>query len=164
MPAALPTGLTSAQALRVIGLEGPNTVAEPKRHPIAQAAAKFWAPVPWMLESTIVMQLCLGEYPEAAAIAVLLVFNAALSFFQEDRAQATVDALKSRLALTASARRDGAWQTLPAPELVRGDIVKLSLGAVVPADVRLISGAVLVDQSMLTGESVPAEAGPDFET
>ena len=117
-----------------------------------------------MLEATLVLQLGLGEYPEAGAIGFLLVFNAALAFFQEGRAQATLDALTSRLAVTASARRDGTWKMLPAPGLVRGDVVKLSLGAVVPADLRLIRGAVLVDQSMLTGESVPAEAGPGFET
>jgi H+-transporting ATPase len=87
-----------------------------------------------------------------------------LGFFQEGRAQATLEALKSRLAVTASARRDGVWKTLPAAELVQGDVVKLSLGAVVPGDVRLIGGSVLVDQSMLTGESVPIEAGPGFET
>jgi len=87
-----------------------------------------------------------------------------LGFFQEGRAQATLEALKSRLAVTASARRDGRWTTLAVAELVQGDVVKLSLGAIVPADVRLIDGAVLVDQSMLTGESVPIEAGAGFET
>jgi H+-transporting ATPase len=110
------------------------------------------------------LQLALGEYVEASAIAFLLVFNAGLGFLQEGRAQATLDALKSRLPLTASARRDGVWKTLSAAELVEGDVIKLSLGAVVPADVRLIDGSVLIDQSMLTGESVPIEAGPGFET
>ena len=157
-------GLSSAEAARRLAADGANSVAQETQHPIGRAVKKFWAPVPWMLESTIVLQLGLGEYPEAAAIAVLLVFNAALGFFQEGKAQATLDALKSRLAVSASARRDGAWKTLSAPDLVRGDVVKLSLGAVVPADVRLIRGAVLIDQSMLTGESVPAEAGPGFET
>ena len=85
-------------------------------------------------------------------------------FFQEGRAQATLAALKSRLALNASVRRDGAWTTVPAAELVPGDIVKLSLGAVVAADVRLTDGRVLLDQSMLTGESVPIEAGPGLQT
>jgi H+-transporting ATPase len=117
-----------------------------------------------MLEAAILLQLALGEYVEASAVAFLLVFNAGLGFFQEGRAQATIEALKSRLAVTASARRDGVWKTLSAAELVQGDVVKLSLGAVVPADVRLIDGSVLVDQSMLTGESVPLEAGSGFET
>jgi H+-transporting ATPase len=117
-----------------------------------------------MLEAAIVMEIVLGKYVEAAIIALLLAFNAALGFFQEGRAQATLAALKSRLALNASVRRDNAWSTVPATTLVPGDIVKLSLGAVVAADVRLLEGGVLLDQSMLTGESVPVEAGAGFET
>ena len=128
------------------------------------ALAKFWAPVPWMLEAAIILQTVLHEYVEAAVIAGLLVFNAALGFFQEGRAQATLAALKSRLALTASVRRDGAWKNIPATELVPGDTVKLSLGGVVAADVKLLEGSVLLDQSMLTGESVPIEAGPGLQT
>src|SRR6202020_296586 len=92
-------------------------------------------------------------------IALLLVFNAALGLFQESRAQATLAALKSRLALSASVQRDGVWRTVPATELAVGDVVKLSLGAVVAADVKLTGGEVLLDQSMLTGESIPIEAG-----
>jgi H+-transporting ATPase len=129
-------------------------------HPINRALQKLWAPVPWMLEAAVLLQLVLREYVEASAVTFLLVFNAGLGFFQESRAQATLDALKSRLPLTASARRDGVWKTLSAAELVEGDVVKLSLGAVVLADVRLIDGSVLIDQSMLTGESVPIEADP----
>ena len=133
-------------------------------HPLRMAIEKFWAPVPWMLEAAVALELALGKYVEAAIIAVLLVFNAALGLFQESRAQATLAALKSRLALNASVRRDGAWKTIPAGELVPGDVVKLSLGAVVAADVRLTGGEVLLDQSMLTGESVPIEASAGFQT
>src|ERR1700677_2987862 len=128
------------------------------------ALEKFWAPVPWMLEAAIVVELALGKYVEAAIIALLLVFNATLGLFQESRAQATLAALKSRLALTASVQRDGVWKTLPATDLVPGDLVKLSLGGVVAADVKLTSGEVLLDQSMLTGESVPIEAGAGLQT
>jgi H+-transporting ATPase len=117
-----------------------------------------------MLEAAIVLEIVLGKYVEAAIIAGLLVFNAALGFFQEGRAQATLAALKSRLALNASVKRDNAWTTVPATQLVVGDVVKLSLGAVVAADVRLTEGSVLLDQSMLTGESVPIEAGAGFNT
>ena len=92
------------------------------------------------------------------------MFNAALGLFQESRAQATLAALKSRLAMNASVRRDGTWKTIPAAELVPGDVVKLSLGAVVAADVRLTGGEILLDQSMLTGESIPIEAGAGVET
>jgi H+-transporting ATPase len=117
-----------------------------------------------MLEAAIVLELVLGKYVEAAIIALLLAFNAALGFLQEGRAQATLAALKSRLALNAVVKRDNAWTTVPAADLVVGDVVKLSLGAVVAADVRLTDGSVLLDQSMLTGESVPIEAGAGFAT
>jgi H+-transporting ATPase len=133
-------------------------------HPARRAIEKLWAPIPWMLEAAIVLEVVLGKYIEAGIIAVLLVFNAALGFFQESRAQATLAALKKRLAMTASVRRDGAWKNLPAAELVRDDIVKLSLGGVVPADVEVIEGNILLDQSMLTGESIGTEAGPGFQT
>ncbi len=157
-------GLTSGEADRRRAAGGANVVQDVVQTPINRALRKFWAPVPCMLEAAVLLQLALGEYVEASAVAVLLIFNAGLGFFQEGRAQTTLEALKSRLAVTTSARRDGAWKTLAATDLVQGDVVKLSLGAVVPADVKLIDGSVLVDQSMLTGESVPIEAGPGFET
>src|SRR5271163_1554724 len=117
-----------------------------------------------MLEGAVLLEMALGKYVEAAIIAALLIFNAALGLFQESRAQATLAALKSRLALNASVRRDGAWKIIPAADLVPGDMVKLSLGGVVGADVRLDEGEVLLDQSMLTGESVPIEAGAGAQT
>jgi H+-transporting ATPase len=133
-------------------------------HPLRNAVAKFWAPVPWLLEASIVLELALNKYYEAAVIASLLIFNAALAYFQEGRAQATLAALKSRLALNASVQRDGAWKTVPAGELVCGDLVKLSLGGVVAADVHLTGGSIELDQSMLTGESLPIEAGAGVDT
>ena len=133
-------------------------------HPLRNALTKFWAPVPWLLEASIVLELVLHKYYEAAVIAALLVFNAALAYFQEGRAQATLAALKSRLALNASVQRDGDWKTVPAAELVCGDLVKLSLGGVVAADVHLTGGSVELDQSMLTGESLPIEAGAGVDT
>jgi H+-transporting ATPase len=160
---AVATGLTTEEARSRLATNGANAVQDVVAHPINRALSKLWAPVPWMLEVAVVLPLALGEYVEASAIAVLLLLNAGLSFIQEAGAHATLEALRARLAVTASARRDGAWKALPAPDLVPGDVVKLSLGAVVPADVRLMEGAVLIDQSMLTGESVPTEAGPGFE-
>ncbi len=156
-------GLSSDEARSRLEKFGPNAVADTALHPLRRALTKFWAPVPWMLEAAIVLEVALGKYVEAAIIAVLLAFNAALGFFQEGRAQATLVALKSRLALNACVRRDNAWATVPAAALVSGDIVKLSLGAVVAADVHLTGGSVLLDQSMLTGESVPVEAAAGFE-
>jgi len=157
-------GLSSDEARARLEKSGPNDMPDTAMRPWRMALAKFWAPVPWMLEAAVILQLVLHEYVEAAVIAALLVFNAALGFFNEGRAQATLAALKSRLALTASVRRDGAWKNIPASELVQGDTVKLSLGGVVAADVKLVDGSILLDQSMLTGESVPIEAGPGLQT
>jgi H+-transporting ATPase len=163
-PDTEPAGLSSDDAKRRLQKDGPNAIAQTTIAPWRGALGKFWAPVPWMLELAIVLQIALGAYVEGAVIAALLIFNAALGFFQEGRAQATLDALKSQLALIASVRRDSVWKEVPAADLVTGDIVKLSLGAIVGADVRLISGSVLLDQAMLTGESLPVEAGPDLST
>lgn len=159
-----PAGLTSAEAGLLFEKSGPNTMPDASSHPARRAIEKLWAPIPWMLEAAIVLELVLGKFVEAGIIAVLLVFNAALGFFQEGRAQATLAALKKRLALTASVRRDQVWKKLPAADLVPGDVVKLSLGEVVPADVKMLDGNVLLDQSMLTGESIGSEAGPGFQT
>jgi H+-transporting ATPase len=154
-----PSGLTTAEAQLRLVRYGPNVMPDTTQHPFQRALEKVWAPVPWMLEGAAILELALGKYFESAVIAGLLLFNAVIGLVQEGRAQRTLDALKSRLAMTASVRRNGDWVTLPATDLVPGDIVKLSLGGVVAADVTLISGSVLLDQSMITGESVPAEAG-----
>ena len=152
------------EARRRLEKSGANTMPDASVHPLRMALEKFWTPVAWMLEAAVVLQLVLGDYVEAGVIAALLVFNAALGLVQEGRAQATLAALKSRLALTATVRRDGNWMSLPAAELVSGDVVKLSLGGVVAADVTLVDGEILLDQSMLTGESVPIEAGAGVKT
>ena len=157
-------GLTSSEAQSRLVKYGPNAMPNTTIRPWRLMLSKFWAPVPWMLEAAILLQVVLHEYVEGTVIALLLVFNAALGFFQETRAQATLSALKSRLALTASVRRDGVWKNIPATELVPGDTLKLSLGGVVAADAKLVGGSILLDQSMLTGESVPIEAGPGLQT
>jgi len=157
-------GLTSQLARDRLAKSGPNTMPDASVHPLRMALEKFWTPVAWMLEAAVVLQIVMGAYIEAGIIALLLVFNAALGLFQEGRAQATLTALKSRLALTATVRRDGNWKSLPAAELVSGDVIKLSLGGVVAADVTLVDGEILLDQSMLTGESVPIEAGAGVKT
>jgi H+-transporting ATPase len=150
-------GLSTAEARRRRAEFGPNAVVEEHVQPLVRVARHFWAPVPWMLEATIVLQFAIGQRLTGALIAALLVFNVILGVFQENRASAALALLKQRLALKSRVRRDGAWVDLPAADLVPGDIVKISLGDVVPADVVLLSGSLLVDQSMLTGESIPVE-------
>jgi len=156
--AADPPGLTSTEAARRMAEFGANIVTD-KAPPRWRAFAdKFWSPVPWMLEAAILLQLGLGEHLEAAIVAALLLFNAVLGFIQEGRAGGAVAALRKQLAPSALARRDGRWLRLAASEVVPGDVIRLSLGAMIPADATIVSGAILVDQSMLTGESVPADA------
>ena len=162
--APAPGGLSSGEARARLAKSGPNAMPDTSVHPLRTAIGKFWSPVPWMLEAAIVLQLVLGKYVEAGIIAGLLVFNAVLGLFQESRAQATLAALKSRLALNASVCRDGKWSTIAAADLVPGDVVKLSLGGIVAADMRLLSGNTLLDHSMLTGESVPIEATVGTQT
>jgi hypothetical protein len=105
-------GLTDGEAHCLLQKFGPNAMPDTGAHPFRTALAKFWAPGPWMLEAAIVLELVLGKDVEAAIIAGLLLFNAALGLFQESRAQATLAAPKSRLALSASVRRDGAWKII----------------------------------------------------
>ncbi|MGN6136592.1 MAG: HAD-IC family P-type ATPase, partial [Aureliella sp.] len=131
---------------------------EERPHPLFRFFDKLWGPVPWLLEAAMLLQLGIGAYVESAVIGALLLFNAVLGFVQEGRAGAALAALKKQLSPTALARRDGQWVRLAAAEVVPGDTLRLALGALVPADVAVVSGAVTVDQSMLTGESVPVEA------
>ncbi len=157
---APPAGLSGAEAARRLAESGPNEMAEEREHPLRRALRHFWAPVPWMLEVTILLQLVAGERMEATMVAVLLLINVVLAMVQEGRASATLSLLRQRLAPRARVRRDGVWSDVPAALLVPGDIVQVSLGGIVPADARLLSGSVLLDQSMLTGESVAVERGP----
>jgi H+-transporting ATPase len=151
-------GLTSEETQSRRAEYGPNAVAEEHAHPIKRLALHFWAPVPWMLEATILLQIAIGQELTALMIALLLLLNVALAALQESRANAALALLKQRLTLKSRAKRDGIWVEVPAAELVPGDIVQVSLGDVVPADMLLLSGTLLVDQSMLTGESIPVDA------
>jgi H+-transporting ATPase len=162
--AAVQRGISSLEARQRLRQYGPNAVAEERAHPWFAFLRKFWAPVPWMLEATIALQLALGKIDEAAFIAALLVFNAVLSFAQESRANQALALLRSRLSVQARALRDGRWQWVPAQELVPGDVVHIRLGDLLPADIRLQDGQVLLDQSALTGESVPVEAAAGAAT
>ena len=160
MMLSLTQGLSSREAEQRLAQFGPNAVIEPHVSPFVRIARRFWEPVPWMLEALIVLQLAIGERVEALIIAALLIFNVALGVFQEGRANAALAALKSKLSLKAFVERDGQWIETPAAGLVPGDVVRLALGGVVPADARVLDGSVLLDQSMLTGESVAVEIGP----
>ena len=110
------SGLTTQEAQSRLETIGPNSMPDAAPHPLRRMIDKLWAPVPWMLEAAIVLQLVLHKVTEAALIGLLLFFNAALGFLQEGKAQATPAALKSRLALNASVQRDGVWKVVPSAE------------------------------------------------
>ena len=157
--ARIPRGLTGAEAETRLKQFGPNAVVEELPHPLKQFVLRFWAPIPWLLEAAIVTQLFIGENLEAGVIGGLLVMNAVLSFLQEGRAQKTLALLRRQLTVQARVLRDGSWTTLPAEALVLGDVVHLRQGGIVPANVKIAEGSLLVDQSALTGESAAVPVG-----
>lgn len=151
-------GLTTAEAAERLRRYGPNEIPEQREHWWLSLLREFWAPVPWMLEIAIMLTVVLGRQADAIIISFLLVFNAIVSFVQQNRAKNALALLRKRLAVNARARRDGQWGLVAARELVPGDIIHLRVGDIVPADTHLEAGDILVDQSALTGESVPVEA------
>jgi len=153
-------GLTSEEVAQRLAEFGPNVIAEDKPNPVRLFFKKLWGPVPWMLEATLVLELILGNRIEAMIIAFLLLFNAVLGFMHQQRAQNALNMLRSRLQIMARVLRDGAWIQISSAELVPGDYVHLRVGDFAPADLTVAEGQVLVDQSALTGESVPVEREP----
>jgi magnesium-transporting ATPase (P-type) len=157
----LAVGLSSAEATSRLGLHGPNEVPEEASHPLVRFLKKFWGPSAWMIELVALVSGVLHRFADVALAMGLLVGNAVLSFAQERRASAAVDALRSRLRVSARVMRDGSWRVIPAPELVPGDVIRLRSGDIVPADTKVITGDLTVDQSVLTGESQEVSRTPD---
>jgi H+-transporting ATPase len=153
-------GLSSQEAQARLDRYGPNAIPEEKKSTWLIILEKLWGPVPWMLEVSVILEVLLKKHEEAIVIAALILFNAAISAFQERRAQNALALLREKLSLYARALRDGQWQKIAVRELVPGDVIYLRMGDVIPADVRLLTGGVLIDQSALTGESVAKDAGP----
>jgi H+-transporting ATPase len=154
--ATLPRGLSSTEAAARMQKFGPNTLQEKRVSPLVKFLGYFWGPIPWMIEVAAVLSALARNWDDFAIILALLVFNAAVGFWQEHKAANALDALKRQLALKARVLRDGRWQEIDAAALVPDDVVRLRLGDVIPADARLIDGDYLsVDQSALTGESLP---------
>jgi plasma-membrane proton-efflux P-type ATPase len=147
------TGLTQAEVDTRRNVHGYNEVPEAKSHPIRLFLGKFWGLSAWMLEMIMLLSASLGKYSDLAVVSALLVINAVLGFLQERRAADVVETLRRRLRVSARVLRAGDWRVIPARELVPGDILRIRPGDIVPADVKLLSGALSVDQSALTGES-----------
>ncbi len=154
------TGLAHAEVDTRRKEHGYNEVAEQKSHPLRKFLGKFWGVSAWMLEMIMVLSAMLGKYSDLAVVSALLVVNAVLSFMQERRAAGVVETLRKRLQVSARVLRDANWQVIPARELVPGDIIRVRSGDIIPADVKLLSGSLSVDQSALTGESKDADKAP----
>jgi len=154
------TGLASAEVEARRRESGYNEVAEKRRHPLRTFLGKFWGISAWMLELIMVLSAVLGNYSDLAVVGALLIANAVLSFMQEQRAAGVVETLRKRLQVSARVRRDSSWQVIPARDLVPGDIVRVRPGDIIPADLKLFTGGLSVDQSALTGESKDAEKSP----
>ena len=150
-------GLTAAEAQWRLARDGPNEIADRRRNPVLVFLGYFWAPIPWMIEVALVLSVLARHWTDAAIIAVLLAMNGLVAFAEEHQAANAIAALKQRLAASARVRRDGQWTEVPVRELVAGDVVRVRIGDVVPADLRILDDVDLqVDQSALTGESLAA--------
>ena len=155
------TGLSGQEATQRLQHYGPNELAEHTISPLRKLLGYFWGPIPWMIEVAAVLSAAVGHWADLAIILVLLVFNAVVGFWQEYQAGNAIAQLKKSLALSARVLRDGDWCELAACELVPGDVVRLRLGDVVPADIILQQGDYLsIDQAALTGESLPVDKKP----
>ncbi|MEJ2613436.1 MAG: plasma-membrane proton-efflux P-type ATPase [Ignavibacteriaceae bacterium] len=153
-----PDGLTQAEAQKRLRQYGPNEIEEKKTNPLLKFLSYFWGPIPWMIEVAVILSGVVRHWPDFFIILLLLAANAVVGFWEERQAGNAIEALKAKLAVKARVKRDGKWVTPAARELVPGDVIRLRLGDIVPADARLLEDdPVEVDQSALTGESLPAE-------
>ena len=153
-----PDGLSEAEAKKRLTEYGPNEIEEKKTNMFLKYLSYFWGPIPWMIEAAVILSAVARHWPDFGIILVLLLANATIGFWEEHEAGNAIAALKAKLAVKARVKREGKWINPESRELVPGDIIRLRLGDIVPADARLLKGdPVEVDQSALTGESLPAE-------
>ncbi len=151
-----PDGLSSAEATRRLAQYGPNEIAQHKTNPLLKFLSYFWGPIPWMIEIAVILSGAVGHWPDFFIILLLLLANGVVGYTEERQAGNAIEALKAKLAINARVKRDDTWISAPARELVPGDVIRLRLGDIVPADARLLDGdEIEVDQSALTGESLP---------
>jgi H+-transporting ATPase len=150
------TGLSQMEAKGRLAQYGFNELPEEKVNPILKFLSYFWGPIPWMIEVAAILSAVVHHWEDFGIILALLLMNAGVGFWEEFQAGNAIAALKATLALQARVKRDGTWTTIPARELVPGDLMRIRIGDIIPADARLLEGdPIQVDQSALTGESLP---------
>jgi H+-transporting ATPase len=141
---------------------GINEISEGQQNHLRKFLGYFWGPIPWMIEFALIISLLIQHWPEFSIILLLLLINGLVGFFQEDRADNAIELLKEKLAYKARVLRGGKWVNVPSKNIVPGDFVKVHLGDIVPADIKLVEGGyVTVDESSLTGESLPVDKTVD---
>jgi H+-transporting ATPase len=151
------TGLTTEEANKRLLEYDKNVISEVQPSAVALLLRRLWGVIPWMLEASILINLIIGKYADAVLITLILIFQAALGFYQEKNAKQAISLLKKKLSILVRVQRDGKWQTLPSSEIVPGDYVSLQAGDIAPSDLKITKGFILADQSQLTGESMPVE-------
>jgi H+-transporting ATPase len=152
-----PNGLAQTEAAKRLVQYGRNEIEEQKTNALLKFLSYFWGPIPWMIEAAVILSAVVRHWPDFFIVLLLLCSNAVVGFWEERQAGNAIAALKAKLAIKARVQRDGQWIDPPASELVPGDVIRLRLGDIVPADARLLNGdSIEVDQSALTGESLPA--------
>jgi H+-transporting ATPase len=148
-------GLSGAEAAARLERYGPNAISEEERSVLLELLSHFWAPIPWMIEAALVLTAATARWTDFGIIAALLALNGGVGFWEEHQAANAIAALKERLAKLARAKRDGEWRTVPAEQIVPGDLLVVERGDVIPADGRIAAGTADADESVLTGESLP---------
>ncbi len=155
---SIKTGLSTKEAKERLKKYGYNEIPEKKVHPIIKFLSYFWNPIAWMIEIAAILSAIIKHWVDFIIILILLIVNGVVGFWEEHKAENVIEYLKQKMALNARVLRDGEWKTIPARELVPGDVVRIRIGDIVPADVILVDGDYLVvDESALTGESLPVE-------
>ena len=153
-----PSGLSEEEAQKRYKEYGYNEIIEEHVNPIVKFLKFFWGPIPWMIEIALILSLLIQHWQEFTVILILLLINGGVGFYQEYKADNAIDLLKEKLAYHVHVLRDGKWVELPSRETVPGDIIRVHLGDIIPADIKLIKGAyITVDESALTGESLPVD-------
>jgi H+-transporting ATPase len=157
-------GLSQEEAQKRLSRYGPNEIEEKKTNPFLKFLTYFWGPIPWMIEAAVILSAVARHWPDFGIILVLLLANAVVGFWEEHEAGNAIEALKAKLAVKARVKRDGKWVNPAARELVPGDVIRLRLGDIVPADARLLDGdPVEVDQwSMLRVQILTSARQPNW--
>ncbi len=155
---ATENGLTGVEVNDRLNKFGYNKTEEKKKNPIVQFVSRFWGPMPWLLEFAMILSFFLSHEVEGIIIFALLVINAIIGFMHTRGSQKAVELLKQRLAIEAKVLRNGEWSLIESSEVVPGDIIVVKLGDIIPADAKILSGELSIDESALTGESLPVES------